>query len=309
MLMKKSEIASHLSVNIYTINWWADKFTDWLDSDPRWKEKDHDEGDVQIFTIISDIDKQINENIAPIERLRLIEQGLWSSKLALDIKYRLDREKSLPETIRWEVISTLGVSLKREYDWLKPLQPYVDRIVTIGCWATEGGNCAEPYALLWTLQAKICAIIDKEPKNINNAQEWLGIVRNQYSYFKDYNLEFVIGDITSDKPIELDENEFDLCFCQNVLYYLQDEPDDIVKAIMGMKNLVKAGGWIIAIEPKIGVKFKNMPVKIANGVTLSRPFTGNEPVDISKLFEEAGLKSFNLEDVPEHTYCYKKQIG
>jgi len=170
----------------------------------------------------------------------------------------------------------MGACLKYEYEWLKPLRPYVDSIVVFGCSATECETCAEPYALLWTLKATRIVVIDKNPEYILNAQRW----RERHPDFKDYPLEFVVGDMT-DEIDALDESTFDLSYCKDVLYSMYSSPQELQESINTMARVVKPGGWVIA----------------------------REPVDIRHVFEAAGLARVCLDNAPDWSYCYKKPSG
>ena len=79
---------------------------------------------------------------------------------------------------------------------------------------------------------------------------------------------------------------------------LQDSIDTMARA-------VKPGGWVIAVEPKMGVEFENKPCDLFNG-ELSMPVPMNKCKDISKYFEAAGLVRSKLDDAPECSYCYRK---
>lgn len=303
-LMTKAEIAVYLGITVEDISVLADRFTDWLDVGARRIDKIHDEDDVQIFTLISQSISHQGKNASLIQNINLLERILLSSPLANSIRHKRQLEKARPEIARWEVVSTNGIYLRDEYKWLEPLQSFVDSIADFGCWASEEwSTCSEPYALLWTLEASGVVVIDKNPEYIKNAQEWLKTTRLKNLYFKDYSLEFIVGDMTKNElQAKLPGNNFDLSFCQNVLYNMYDDSEEIQNAVNEMARVVKPGGWIIAIEPKVGVEFKNVPF----WGEISVPMPVSNPVDISSLFAVAGLIRVNIDNAPNWSYCYKK---
>jgi len=284
-LRTKSEIAKCLGVSIDDICRWANRFDDYLDVCATRIDKMHDEDDFRVFTLINERNSQIEENVPLIERMDLIERALHSCPLAVSIRTRRYREKKRPEVERWQVVSTLGICLGYEYEWLKPLQSSVDSIADFGCWADEIRTCSEPYALLWTLNATRVVVIDKNREHIWYAQKWLETARAKYPDFKDYNLEFIVGDMTKDElKDELHECDFDLSYCQDVLYNMKDNSKGLQNAIYEMARVVKPGRWVIAVEPKI-------------------------PRDIiTQLLENAGLiRDSRLKDAPDGAYCYSRQ--
>ena len=84
------------------------------------------------------------------------------------------------------------------------------------------------------------------------------------------------------------------------LYYQDKKIADI--------QIVKPGGWVIAIEPKMGVEHEQKPCDLFGG-RLSIPVPLGECKDISQYFEAAGLVKFNLGGAPECSYCYQKPQG
>jgi len=166
------------------------------------------------------------------------------------------------------------------------------------------GTCFEPYALLWTLKAKRIVVIDKECEHIQDAKQWLKKTQERLSYFKDYPLEFVVGDMTGEIDV-LDENAFDLSYCRDVLCYMYPNQRELQDSINTMARVVKPGGWVIAVEQKMGVEHESVPSETLSWeVPKRRP--GSRPVDISHLFEGAGLVKVNLDNAPDCSYCYNK---
>lgn len=187
---------------------------------------------------------------------------------------------------RWQVIDSRGICLEYDYSWLKPIQESVVNIVDFGCWATDGGTCSEPYALLWTLQAKKVVVVDKNLIYIQNARARLETDRKQHSYFKEYNVEFLEGDMTS-QMADLQSDYFDLAYCKNVLYNMGDNNKALQSAISEMVRTIRSGGFIVAVEPKFRADF-------------------GKPEDMSIYFDNKGLVKVHLEDDPLCSYCYQK---
>lgn len=314
--MTKSEIAAFLNVSSENILIWAQGqwFGDWLDDCTEHVEKVHEENDILMFGIINYLNSLIDEGIPFDQRIQRIQQNLYITPEAERIREQLSKKRSRPEVERWRAVSTHGACLKYEYEWLEPLQPEVEKIADFGCWASDArsGTCAEPYALLWVLDALEVTVVDKEQQYIQNAQEWLRNIRQRYDYFNDYGMEFFVGDMTDRGLIAqidaLNEGDFDLSYCHNVLYNLYPDPSDLQDAIGNMARVVKAGGWIIAVEPKAGVEYEQrMCDSFISGLSIpAPPIPLNQPTNISEHFEAVGLTDFVLDNAPEWSYCYQK---
>ncbi len=301
--MLKSEIAERLGVPVEKIHLWADRFADWLDSDSRSIHKTHDVDDLRIFARINELDGRIDPSVSPVERSQMITHGLNVSSLALRIRRKRASEKALPEVARWQVV---GAS-KLDYEWLAPLQPSVTNVVDFGCWASDmDTTCSEPYALLWTLEAARIVVIDKKSHYIQNARAWLDNVRQREPYFQEYDLRFHVGDLTQRISV-LDDGGFDLSYCRDVLYNMGGSPEELRASINEMTRVVRPGGWIIAIEPKMGVEFQGSPIELLGGRPSMPPPT-IEPTDISSLFETNGLQKYDLPNAPDGAYCYRKPL-
>ncbi len=261
---------------------------------------------MQIFTLISILDRQIHENVDPRERIHRIERGLRSSRAGVSIRLKRKEERARPEVARWQVVSGPGGALlRRDFEWLKPLEPCVSSVADFGCWASEAKTCSQPYALLWTLQATRVVVIDKDPEHIYYAQKWLETYRTKHLYFKQYNLEFVVGDMTG-KIDGLNEGELDLSYCKNVLYIIHKEKglEGTQNAIDEMTRVVRPGGWVIAVERKIGAEFEDVATNLFGANSLPRQVS--EPIDISQRFEMAGLVRDSVDGAPKWSYCYRR---
>jgi SAM-dependent methyltransferase len=201
--------------------------------------------------------------------------------LLTSIRQRRHRD---PEFKRRQVMdSAIGI-VSCDYEWLKPLQPYVDSIADFGCWDTA----SEAIALRWILKATRVVVIDKCSKHIDTARDWLETTRAGNPSFENCikEPEFVIGDVTEDElQDKLQECDFDLSYFQDVLYNMKDDSERLQKAINAMARVVKLGEWVIAYERKIHR-------------------------DISQHFRDAGLvRDSLLDDVPLGARCYRKKLS
>ena len=84
--------------------------------------------------------------------------------------------------------------------------------------------------------------------------------------------------------------------------------DELRASINTMAKAVKPNGWIIAIEPKIGVEFEETPCEILGG-EVSMPVPVSEVVDISHHFEAAGLTRVSIDNAPKWACCLRKANG
>lgn len=276
-LMTKSEIAERLGVSAADVQMWAQAFPEWLDVDATWKDKKHDEDDFRVFTLIKELGRLTKQDAPSSELMNRIER---INKELGSIRQRRHRD---PEFKRRQVVySAIGI-VSCDYEWLRPLQPCVDSIADFGCWDTA----SEAIALRLILKATRVVVIDKSSKHIDNARDWLKTTRagnpGFENYIKDREPEFVVGDMTEDElQNKLQECDFDLSYCQNVLCSMEDNSERLQKAINAMARVVKPGGRVIAYERKIHR-------------------------DISQHFRDAGLvKDSSLRNAPKWSYCYKK---
>lgn len=305
--MTKAEIAEYLGVSVDDICRWARLFSDWFDICAWYRDKTHDQDDIFIFACIYEANNKIEGEFDFKDRRRIIEHALLELAETESIRRRRLEERKRPETARWDIVTHEGHCLQYEYEWIKPLASSVHTIANFGHWAgnPEQAN-PEPYTLLWTLEATKIVVIDKNPEYIQNAQKWLRLTRAQHSYFDAYDLEFITGDIT--QQTDLEENSFDLAYCENVLYYMFSDSDATMlqDSINEMARVVKPNGWVITIEPQMGVRFEEMLNPVFG---MPQPIPKSEPVDIGSFFGVAGLIAHALDDAPHHTYCYRKPIS
>lgn len=184
--------------------------------------------------------------------------------------------------------------------WLTPLSDRVSRVVNFGHW-----NSTEPYILLWILNAQYLLVVEQDFENLHSPNQTRACLRETLpESLLGRKVEFIAADMLKGFS---QANCFDLAYCENTLYFMDEDIEILKQAIYEMARVVRPGGSIIAVEPKMGVKYKNVPC-ILFGNSMDFPFPENEPVDISHLFEEIGLVSFQLANMPEYTYCYRKPL-
>jgi SAM-dependent methyltransferase len=198
---------------------------------------------------------------------------------------------------------------KKRFEWLAPLSALVESIANFGC--SLGSD--EPFLLMWTLDATEVKVIEKEKEHVNAAKEELENLRTENpGCLEGRCVKFVIADMLSTTEAELPSNYFDLAYCDEVLYYMEPDCQKVQDAINVMARVVKPGGWIIAVESKIGAEFKEVTDDFESklfGRKINKPVRVSDPKNISPLFEAAGLVRCSLEDAPEYSYCYRKPFN
>jgi len=205
--------------------------------------------------------------------------------------------------------------LKEHLEWLTPLTTCVDRLVTFGCWSSE------PFALMWTLDGVEVIVVELSEGNLAKARaesdtlERLSLVGTHPAFgcMDGRSVQFIVGDMTQTPAAP--SGRFDLAYCEDVLYqiYLESAAlTGVQAAVNEMARVVKPGGWIIAVEPMIGAEGKAVRNDFVSQ-RMGRPIThcgpAGQPIDISRLFEDAGLARATLDGAPKGAYCYKKPDG
>lgn len=196
--------------------------------------------------------------------------------------------------------SLTKVGLREQHSWLVNLPSRVERIANFGCWS--GG---EPFALIWTLDAKEIMVIEIEENNINELAGQIDIVKHRYpESLQGRTLEYVCRDMTKPLP-ELPDEHYDLAYCEDVLYilHLHGGIDAVERGISQMIRVVKPNGFIVAVESKFDAKFETRKVL---GIDMAMPIRQSEPKDMSPLFESKGLKKLEIPSCPSYTYCYQR---
>ena len=187
----------------------------------------------------------------------------------------------------------------------------IERIVNFGCLCVEddfwednpiftGG--VEPFNLLWTFDASEIAVVEKEAQYIQAFERKLAFWQktNPQSLWG-RSVRTLVADMTLPSIPDLQNDYYDLAYCHNVLYYMKvDEPDyeKVTAAIATATRAVRPGGYVLAIEPKMGIGEEkcNLPLAL------------NGHLVISECFEKLGLQQETLPypyDV-DYIYLYKK---
>jgi hypothetical protein len=185
------------------------------------------------------------------------------------------------------------VGLRNHHSWLVNLPSQIERIANFGCWS----GC-EPFALLWTLNAKEVMVVEKERDHIEELCNQLDIVSHRYpESLQGRMINYVCRDMTTSLP-ELPDKYYDLAYCEEVLYTLQENKDALVRGIEQMIRVVRPSGFIVAVESKLGAQFEIME---------SLPVRISETKDMSELFSSRGLEKVEILGCPPFTYCYRKR--
>jgi SAM-dependent methyltransferase len=198
--------------------------------------------------------------------------------------------------------SLTQVGLRDQHSWLVNLPSRAERIVNFGCWS--GG---EPFALIWTLDAKKIMVVEIEEKNIKELVEQIDIVKHRCpESLQGRTFEYVCRDMTEYLP-ELPDQYYDLAYCENVLYilHLHGGIDAVERGISQMIRVVKPNGFIVAVEPKFDAKFKTQKVL---GVDMHVPVRMSEPKNMHRLFGSKALRKLEIPGSPPYTYCYQRNI-
>jgi SAM-dependent methyltransferase len=187
--------------------------------------------------------------------------------------------------------------LREDSEWLTPLRASVESIANFGCWKSH-----EPFALMWTLDATEVVVIEKEVLHLDLPKRELERLRNT-SCLQGRSIEFIVADMSTTID-ELPSDRFDLAYCENVLYQIYESGLQQVQSAIGeMTRVVRPGGWIIAVEPRIGAELRQ---RRTPPFDWSCPGQTSYPKNISPLFEEGGLVRVALGNAPDWSYCYVK---
>ncbi len=189
----------------------------------------------------------------------------------------------------------------------------VERIANFGCWCEvddfwednpvfSGG--VEPFNLLWVFDASEIVVLDKEAQHIKAFQRKLAAWQqaNPESLWG-RSISTIVADMTSPTIPDLPTEYFDLAYCFNVLYYMNaggSDNEQVNAAISTMKRAVRPGGYVLVVEPKMGI----------GEAKSSYPPNANGHRVISECFEQAGLQQESLPFPYEADYIYLyKKLG
>jgi hypothetical protein len=175
--------------------------------------------------------------------------------------------------------------LREKMVWLKSLCSSVRTIADFGCWRGE-----EPLALCWTLDPTEVVVVEIK-------QEHVAALQKNVDAFAQRGLlgSCVITVLLADMAcVDLPGQHFDLAYCQEVLYdvYLQSERK-LRSAIDKMIEVVRPGGYVVAVEEKIGT----------NGSGLTGPMDMDPWFQSSKV---APLHRLACPCAPKWSYCYQR---
>lgn len=183
-----------------------------------------------------------------------------------------------PVNENWFDQELTQAGLKQRHERLARLRASVESIVDFGCF-----NGSEPFALLWTLDATEIVVVEKEEEYLTETKvEYERLRRSPTGCMEGRSARFIVADMSAIVS-ELSSEHFDLAYCENVLYYMQDDLECVQSAIDEMVRVVKPGGFV---------------------VTREQQFRASELI---LLFENTGLVRIQLaEDDPFWLYSYQK---
>lgn len=186
-----------------------------------------------------------------------------------------------PVDPKWFDELETNTDYRSHFKWLAQLATTVDSIADFGCWS------AEPFALLWTLDATYISVIEKEETNLTRPKEIFENLKQRIpECLEGRSVEFLPpGDMIA---AELPFGHFDLAYCERVLTNMEDD-QEIQLAIDKMAEAVKRGGWVIAVESMSDKQWNPRPRGI-----------------LASMFGRAGLTEERLNSAPDDAYCYRK---
>lgn len=191
--------------------------------------------------------------------------------------------------------------------WLSLLASSVDTIANFGC------NSSEFLALLWYLDAVEINVVEKEEENLSKPmgpRDQLDSVGEAVpAALEGRSVRFIVEDMSNLKEDQLSSDYCDLAYCEEVLYFMMPDLEKVQKSINQMARVVRSGGWVIAVETKIGAEVQEVENQLRSrlsGQRIVQHVPVSDPIDISSLFEAAGLVKVSLDGAPEWLYCYKK---
>lgn len=193
------------------------------------------------------------------------------------------------------------VNAYQGYMFILKVLKRAEKIANFGCW-----DGVEAFVLLWLLDASEITVLDVEEKHVADLRQLIGWLQNtKPASLQGRSIKPIVADMTF-TVAEMPANHFDLAFCHNTLYNLKDDDsnndNNVQSGVNEMARVIRPGGYLIASEPKMGVKFGSVEGSIAEG-----PKRSGNPIDISNLFVKAGLKKVDTDVViPPFTYIYQK---
>jgi len=194
------------------------------------------------------------------------------------------------------------VQQQDQHAWLATLPSPIERIANFGCLSGS-----EPFALLWTLNAKEVTVIDIEAKFLQEIDAQTSVLQARCpESLRGRVINQLCRDMTTYIP-ELRDDSFDLAYCSNVLYALplQGDPQALDRGVDQMVRILKPGGFLIAVEPKFGAQFQTRDLGFA-GIQITVPIPISEATDMAPVFASNPLLRYVLPSSPPNSYCYRK---
>jgi len=193
----------------------------------------------------------------------------------------------LPAQRVWfDTLSAGGVL--SQYAWIARLLEFspIEAIADFGCCS------AEPFFLLWLLDATKVCVIEQNPDNLLMLQEDIETLDKKYpESMRGRSVEIYSPRDMSQTVTELTSNHFDLAYCERVLYTMSPDLPKIQRAINEMARVVRPGGFVITVDEQVDTNGAN---------------ERGHPFDLHPFFGNAELIRFNLPSIPDWSYCYQK---
>lgn len=191
-----------------------------------------------------------------------------------------------------------------DLEWLSQLKGSVDVIADFGC------SSSEFLALLWYLDAAGVKVIEKEEENLSKPREELETIRQVLPVaLEGRSAAFIVEDMVNLGEDQVPSDYCDLAYCEEVLYFMMPDLQKVQNSVNQMARVVRPGGWVIAVEKKIGAEVQEVEGELLNklpGQKVIQCIPVSDPINLDPLFESVGLVKAILADAPEWSYCYRK---
>ncbi len=177
---------------------------------------------------------------------------------------------------------------RNHYEWLVGLRNLstINRIADFGCCS------AEPLILLWLFDAAEVVVVELIKEHLDPLEEDIEIIKKRYpEALQGRSVKPITPHDVSMKVDALRSDYFDVAYCGRVLYNMSPDFQKIQASIGEMTRIVRPGGFVIAADEPVDAKGAN---------------ESNHPIDISPMFESAGLRQVYLLSKPDWSYCYQK---
>ncbi len=200
----------------------------------------------------------------------------------------LDYDEEKKEMGKHPVRPNWFLELQNPHDnlkWLSQVSASVEIIANFGCTSSEF------LALLWRLDAAEVKVVEREEKHRNKQpmgprKELEFVGKKIPAALEGRSVEFIVADMSKLREDELASDYCDLTYCEEVLYFMMSDLQEVRDSISQMARIVRPGGWVIAVE-----------LHLSENIDREK---------IGRLFEAAGLRKYGLDGAPSFSYCYKK---